>query len=122
VATDRYPTPEFRRTALAPAILATIVLIAGVPLLETDLFTVIRFVVSILALITTVFAIQAGSTQASAWVFVVLLSAIAVLWNPVVPIPLEGQLGYGLHYLAGVVFLVAGIRIKIRNDEDKNTR
>lgn len=114
---DRYPTPEFRRTALAPAIVATIVLIAGVALIGTDSFLIIRFVVSILALITVVFA-----WQASAWLYAVPLAAIAVVWNPVVPIPLEGQWGYGLHYLAGIVFIIAGIRVKIRNDEDRNAR
>jgi hypothetical protein len=93
------------------------VLIAGVALIGTDSFLIIRFVVSILALIAVVFA-----WQASAWLYVVPLAAIAVLWNPVVPIPLEGQLGYGLHYLAGIVFIIAGVRIKIRNDEDRNAR
>ncbi|MGV8969044.1 MAG: DUF6804 family protein [Microbacteriaceae bacterium] len=117
MATDRYPTPEFRRTALAPAILATIVLIAGVALIETDAFTIIRYVVSILALITLVFA-----WQASAWLYVIVLAAVAVVWNPIVPIPLEGQLGYGLHYLAGLVFIIAGVRTRVRNDEDRNTR
>ncbi len=117
MATDRYPTPEFRRTALAPAILATIVLIAGVALIETDSFLIIRFVVSILALITAVFA-----WQAQAWLYVVVLAGIAVLWNPVVPIPLDGQLGYAMHYLAGILFLIAGVRIKVRNEEDRNTR
>jgi hypothetical protein len=117
VATDRYPTPKFRRPALAPAILTTIVLIAGVALLESDAFIIIRFAVSILALIVVVFA-----WQASAWLYVVLIAAIAVLWNPVIPIPIEGQLGYALHYFAGLVCIVAGVRIKIRNDEDRNPR
>jgi hypothetical protein len=93
------------------------VVIAGVALIETDAFLIIRFVVSIVALITVVFA-----WQASAWLYVVPLAAIAVVWNPVVPIALEGQLGYGLHYFAGIVFIIAGVRVKIRNDEDRNAR
>ena len=115
--TNRYPTPEFRRTALAPAVLAAIVLLAGIALVGLDGYFVIRFVVSVLALIVAVFAWQARQ-----WWWIPLLAAIAVLWNPVVPIPIEGQLGYGVHYLAGLLFLIAGVRIKIRNDEDKNTR
>ena len=114
---QRYPTPEYRRIALAPAILATIVLLAGIGAVGSDLYLLIRFLVSILALIVAVFA-----WQAKQWWWIGALAAVAVLWNPVVPIELERDLQLGLHYGAAVVFLAAGILIRIRNDEDRNAR
>lgn len=114
---QRYPTPEFRRMALAPAILATLVLLAGVAAVGSDLYLLIRFLVAILALIVAVFAWQARH-----WWWLVALVPIAVVWNPVVPIELERDLQLGLHYGAAIVFLAAGILIKVRNDEDRNAR
>ena len=55
---DRYPT-RTRRTALIPAIIAVIALLIGVALIDSDGFTVIRYIVSIFALIVAVFAWQA---------------------------------------------------------------
>jgi hypothetical protein len=113
-----YPTPAFRRTALAPGILGAIVLLAGLALLDTTGFTWIRFAVSILALIVSVFAIQAKQ-----WWWLIGLVPIAVVWNPIVPIETEPlQLFTGLQYVAAIIFIVAGIRIKIRNPEDRNRR
>ncbi len=103
-----YPTPA-RRTALIPAIIAVLALLAGVVLIGTDGFTVIRFIVSIFALIVAVFAWQ--SLQ---WWWLPLLAAIAVLWNPVLPIDLGlPDLWLGLQYVAALVFLSAGILIKV---------
>ncbi len=114
---SRYPTPEFRRTALAPGILGAIVLFAGVALIATDGFIAIRFAVSILALILAVFALQA--TQ---WWWLLGLVPIAVLWNPVVPIELDRDLFLGAHYVAVLVFIATGLFVKIRNPEDRNKR
>jgi hypothetical protein len=112
-----YPTPEFRRTALAPGILGAIVLLAGVALISSDAYLVIRFAVSILALIVTVFAWQARQ-----WWWLPFLLAIAVVWNPVLIVPLDGDLWLGLHYVAAIVFIAVGILVKIRNPEDRNKR
>ena len=107
-ATDRYPTRR-RRTAIIPAVLAAIALLAGLALLDTDGYLVIRFVVSILALIVAVFACQARQ-----WWWLVGLAPIAVLWNPVFPIDLgDDALWSALHYVAVIVFLVAGILIRV---------
>lgn len=103
--------------ALAPGILATIVLIAGVAAVGSDFYTVIRFVVSILALIVAVFAWQARH-----WWWLLVLAPIAVIWNPVMVIPLERDLLLVLHYVAALVFIAAGILIKIRNTDDRNAR
>ena len=114
---QRYPTPQFRRTALAPAILATIALLAGVGAIGSDLYLLVQFLVAILALIIAVFAWQARQ-----WWWLIVLVPIAVLWNPVVPLALESDLRLGLHYVAAIVFLAAGILIRVRNDEDRNAR
>jgi hypothetical protein len=112
-ATDRYPTRR-RRTAIVPAVLAAIVLLAGLALLETDAYLVIRFAVSILALIVAVFAWQARQ-----WWWLAGLVPIAVLWNPIVPIELgDDALWSGLHYVAVLVFLVAGILIRVDETPD----
>ena len=103
-----YPTPV-RRTALLPALIAVIALLAGVALIESDGFTLVRFVVSIFALIVAVFAWQARQ-----WWWLIPCAAIAVLWNPVVPIDLKSpDLWLGLQYGAALVFLAAGILIKV---------
>lgn len=111
-----YPTPEFRRTALAPGLLAAIVLLAGLALLDnSEAYLWIRFPVSILAVIVCVYAWQAKQL----WWFIGLVP-IAVLWNPVVVIELHGQFWVALQFVAALVFIVAGILIKIRNPEDRN--
>jgi hypothetical protein len=113
-----YPTPQFRRMALAPGILAAIVLLAGLALIGSDAFLIIRFVVSILALIVCVF-----SWQARQWWWFALLVPIAVVWNPVFPITtISGDLWLGLQYIAALVFIVIGILVKVPNSEDKNAR
>ena len=112
-----YPTPEFRRTALAPSILAVIVLLAGVALISFEGYIAIRFAVSILALIVAVFAWQARQ-----WWWLPPLAAIAVAWNPVLILPLEGDLWLGAHYVAAIVFIAVGVLVRIRNPEDRNRR
>lgn len=104
----RYPT-RTRRTALVPSILAVIGLLIGVALIGGDGFTVIRYVVSILALIVAVFAWQARQ-----WWWVIGLAPIAVLWNPIFPLDIgQPDVWLGLQYVAAMVFLAAGIFIKV---------
>ena len=105
---DRYGRPAFRRTALAPGLLAGVALLVGVALIESQGFIVIRFVVSILALIILVFAIQARH-----WWWVPLMLAIAVLWNPVIPLDIAGPWWVGAQYVAILVFALAGVLIKV---------
>ncbi|MBB5641673.1 DUF6804 family protein [Cryobacterium roopkundense] len=76
----------FTRSDLAPGMLAALTLLAGLALLASDGFTIIRSFVSILALILCVFVIQAKT-----WWWLIALAPIAVLWNPVAVIPWEGQ-------------------------------
>jgi hypothetical protein len=105
---DRYGAPTFRRLALAPGLLAAIVLIAGFALIGGTGFIVIRYVVAILALIIGYFAFQAKQ-----WWWMPLLLAIAVIWNPVIPFGFSGIYWYGAQYLAIVVFILTAILIKV---------
>ena len=104
-----YPSTS-RRTALAPAVIAVIALLVGVGLIEGDGFIVIRYVVSILAIIVAWF-----SWQARQWWWIIGLVPIAVLWNPVFIIDASGlpDLWLGAQYLAAIVFLAAGILVKV---------
>ena len=107
-----YPSPV-RRTALIPAMLAVVALLVGVALIGGDGFTVIRYVVSIFALIVAVFAWQARQ-----WWWLIGLVPIAILWNPVFPIELgQPDLWLGLQYVAAIVFLAAGILIRVTSQE-----
>jgi hypothetical protein len=88
-----------------------------VALIDADAYLVIQFVVSILALIVCVFAWQSRQ-----WWWLPLLGAVAVLWNPVWPITIDGSIGLAAHYLAAGAFIAAGLLIKVRNVDDKNNR
>ena len=113
-----YPTPQFRRTALAPGLLGAIVLLAGLALLDNKGgYLFIRFAVAILALIIIVFA-----WQAKQWWWIVPFLAIAVAWNPIFPTKFHGQWWVAAQFVAAIVFIVAGILIKIRNPDDRNKR
>lgn len=110
-----YPSPA-RRSALAPAILATIALLIGVALVDSDGFIIIRYAVSILALIVAVFAWQAGQ-----WWWLFGLVPIAVVWNPVLPVELStiggsDDLWLALQYIAAAVFLATGILVRTSSE------
>jgi hypothetical protein len=105
---DRYGAPTVRRLALAPGLLAAIVLIAGFALIEGTGFIFIRYAVAILALIIGYFAFQAKQ-----WWWMPLLLAIAVIWNPVFPFGFSGIYWYGAQYAAIIVFILTAIFIKV---------
>lgn len=97
--------------------LGAIVLLAGIGLVGLETYIIIQFVVSILALVVAVFAWQARQ-----WWWLPLLAAIAVLFNPVVPIVLEPNAQLAAHYVSALVLIVVGIFVKVRNPEDRNAR
>jgi hypothetical protein len=114
--TNRYPTKSFRRTALAPGILAAIVLLAGLALLNSSAFFWIQTVTAILAAIVCVYAWQSRQ-----WWWLPPLAAIVVLWNPIWPIDLhQDTIWLALQYVAAILFIVCGILIKVPNPDDKN--
>ena len=97
------PAAPMQRNALAPGLLAAIALFVS-PLFTEGLgATIIRFVVAILACIVAWFALQAGQ-----WWWTVVFAAVAVLWNPIFPIPLESGVWTAAGIAAAVLFIVAG--------------
>ncbi len=113
----RYPTPEFRRLALAPSIIAAIVLLATVAVIGSDAYLIVRFVVCIFALIVAVFV-----WQSRAWWWLLLLVPVAVFWNPILPLGFDHDVWLIAHYVASLVFIVVGILVKVRNADDKNAK
>jgi hypothetical protein len=100
--------PTFTRSALAPGLLGAIALLAGLALLDSDGFVIIRFIVSILALIICVFVIQA-----KAWWWLLGLVPIVILWNPIVVLDLSGQGWVSAQFIAALVFIIVGVRTKV---------
>ena len=100
--------PTFTRSALAPGLLGAIALLAGLALLDVDSFVIIRYIVSILALIICVFVIQAKT-----WWWLIGLVPIAVLWNPIVIIELHGQGWVSAQFIAALLFIIIGVRTKV---------
>lgn len=79
-------TPSrYQQNAFAPGVIAAVVLFIAPLLIDNDGFVVVRFLVSILALVVAWFAIQAKH-----WWWVPVFVAIAVLWNPVFSFPFAG--------------------------------
>ena len=101
----------YQRNALAPSILAAIALFLAPLLMGGDWFLLVRFVVSILALIVAWFAAQARQ-----WWWIPVFVAIAVLWNPIFPFPFSGPVWIAAQAAGAVVFLIAGAMIKIAHD------
>ncbi|MCU1447358.1 DUF6804 family protein [Cryobacterium sp.] len=100
--------PTFTRSALAPGLLGAIALLAGLALLDVDSFVIVRYIVSILALIICVFVIQAKS-----WWWLIGLVPIVVLWNPIVVLDLHGQGWVSAQFIAALVFIIVGVRTKV---------
>jgi hypothetical protein len=110
--------PTFSRPALAPGILAAIVLMAGVGFMDNSWFLAVHFVVTILAVIIGWFAIQAKQY----WWLVVLIPII-VLWNPVFPLPLSGDGWFAAQLIAAIPFVAAGVIIRVEAEpEDRHRR
>lgn len=108
----RTPQPvAYQRNALAPGLLAAIALFLAPLLMGNDWFLLIRFVVTILALIVGWFAVQAKQ-----WWWLPVFAAIAVIWNPIYPFDFSGPFWVAAQPVAAVVFLVAGALIKYRPD------
>lgn len=103
--------PAFQRNALAPGILAAFALVAAQLWLAGAWDEVLRYVISILALIVAWFAMQAKH-----WWWVPVFVAIAVMWNPVVPFGWEGPAQtaffFWAHLVAAAAFVVAGLLIR----------
>jgi hypothetical protein len=108
------PDPGYRRLALAPGLIAALALLIGATVIADGPFVVVRYIVSIFALIVGVFAFQAKQ-----WWWLPVFGAIAVAWNPVWIIPIPEPWWPGAQYVAALVFLVAGWFIKVPIPEDQ---
>jgi hypothetical protein len=106
--------PGTRRLALAPGLIAAVALLIGTTVLGDGPFTVVQFIVAIFAAIVGVFAFQAKQ-----WWWLPLFAVIAVVWNPIWPLPLEGDWWRGAQYVAALVFLLAGWFIRVPIPEDQ---
>jgi hypothetical protein len=100
---------------LPAAIIAVLVLLVGAAIIETEIFTVVRYAVSILALICVVLVVQARK-----WWWAIGLVPIAILWNPVFPIEIADlQLFAGLHYTAALVFIAIGVVVRVTDSTSR---
>jgi hypothetical protein len=85
-------------------------------LLESSAFFWIKTVTAILAAIIAVYAYQSKQ-----WWWLPFLAAIVVLWNPIWPIDLhQDKIWLVLQYVAIILFIVCGVRIKVPNPDDRN--
>lgn len=106
-------TPPFTRPALAPSLLAAIVLLACVAIVDSSAFVFVRWGVSVLSLIVLVFAVRGR-----VWWAALLMAAVAVCWNPVAVVPIPGQVWAGLQLIAAALFIVVGILVTVPRGAD----
>jgi hypothetical protein len=98
-------------------LIAAIALLAGTALLDSDVFTVFRYVVSIFALIVLVFAYRGRL-----WWALPLLAAVAVLWNPVFVVPVQPELWQGLQFVAAALMIAVGVLVKVPTEASTTTK
>ncbi|MBF4607012.1 DUF6804 family protein [Curtobacterium sp. VKM Ac-1393] len=106
-------SPGFTRPALAPSMIAAIVLLACVAIMDSSGFVFARWGVTVLGLIVLVFAVRGRTWWAAA-----LMAAVAVCWNPLVTVPIPGQVWAALQILAAALFIVVGIAVKVPRETD----
>jgi hypothetical protein len=114
---SRYGDRGFIRPALAPGLIAGVVLFVGIALIGETGFTYTSWGVAVLALIVLVFAIRGRQ-----WWWLPVFAGVGVLWNPVVPFGFEGPLWLGAQYLAILAFVVAGVLIKVPTGDQGSRR
>ena len=100
-------TPRIR-PAMLPSVLGAVVLVATAPLVDTEWYTLIRYAVSVLALIVAVMALQ----HRRPWWALPML-APALMWNPVLPLDLSADVWIAAHYLGGLLFLTVGLLLRV---------
>lgn len=108
--------PPFTRPALAPSLIAAIVLLACVAIVDSSAFVFARWGVTVLGLIVLVFAVRGR-----AWWAAVLMAAVAVCWNPLVVVPIPGEAWAALQLVAAALFIVVGILVKVPRETAATT-
>ncbi|MEH0110085.1 MULTISPECIES: DUF6804 family protein [unclassified Tersicoccus] len=104
----RVPSP-YQRNAFAPGAVAAAALFLAPVLTGAGWGPVVLFLTAILAVIVGWFAVQAKH-----WWWVPVFTLIAVVWNPVLPLSFAGPVWGAAQPAAAVVFLVAGVTIRVR--------
>ncbi|MFZ7088032.1 DUF6804 family protein [Curtobacterium sp. RRHDQ10] len=104
--------PAFTRPALAPGLLTAVVLLACVALVGSGPFVFVRWGVTVLALIVLVFAVRGHN-----WIGIAVAGVVVVLWNPLVAIPVPGQVWAALQVVAAAAFIAVGILVKVPRDD-----
>lgn len=104
--------PTFRRLALAPSLVGALVAVIGILAIGSGFFFFVQFLVAVLAMIVGWFAVQARQ-----WWWLPIPAAIAIVWNPVVPVPLDESWWLPAQYLAALAFVIAGLVIRVPEDE-----
>ncbi len=99
---------ELIRPGLLPGILGAVAAMAGLMLLGSDTYLIVRFAVSILALIIAVYAFQGRK-----WLWLLPLLAIAVVWNPVFPLEFAGTMWRAAHVLVAGMLLAIGVFLRV---------
>ncbi|WP_205864964.1 DUF6804 family protein [Planctomonas sp. JC2975] len=99
---------SYARLALLPGLLGAIILIAALALIGGAWYVWVQFAVAILALIMCVFAVQG-----KAYWWLIGLVPIAVVFNPVWPLPIDDLWLRILHLAGAVVFIAVGVSIKV---------
>ncbi|WFR66183.1 hypothetical protein P9139_14415 [Curtobacterium flaccumfaciens] len=106
-------TSPFTRPALAPSLIAAIVLLACVAIIDSSGFVFARWGVTVLSLIVLVFAVRGR-----AWWAAVLTAAIAVCWNPLAVVPIPGEVWAALQLVAAALFIVVGILVRVPRETE----
>ncbi len=104
---DPKPVATFR-PAFAPSLIAAVALFAGIGLIGNDWYLAIQFIVAILALIVAWYSVQAAQ-----WWWTIVFVLIAVVWNPVFPIPFDGVWWIVAHIAAAGLFATAGALVRV---------
>jgi hypothetical protein len=107
MSSPRYPT-RVRRPALLPGLVGAVATFAGVLAIGAAPFTIVLFLVSILAAIVAVFAFQARQ-----WWWLPVLAAVVVVFNPVFPLGLSDMAWLWCSYATVAVFAAAAALIRI---------
>ena len=109
--------PALIRPAFLPGILGAVVAFVGTGLIGSDFSLVIRFAISILAMIMAVYA-----AQGRRWLWILPLAALAVIWNPVFPVDFSGPPWVVAHIAAAGVFLLVGFFLTVPDKGDGRPR
>ena len=113
MAKQRIPS-TYQRNAFAPSLLAAAALFVAPALMGNDWFLAVLFLTAILGVIVAWFAVQARQ-----WWWLPIPVAIAVLWNPVVPVTLGEVWQLPAQYLAALGFVIVGLVVRVPDEDTR---